>query len=243
LIVARYLYPDFAVRRQVLFTEPHAFLISWYLGPMILLLAISLSSQAKLFVPRYYLWGIPGLAILAASALSALHPLPARRVVGLAILLAFCVQRIPSGDAAHRGEDCRGALQAASVAVQGSDRTSLLRSGFPEMPSHDIGKDATIEEPLMVPLAMYPVPGKTVLIPLRLEEADRLRLERIVSGLLSRRSGFVFMCPKDGQPADMWLLGRLSAEAYNVSSLGDFEGITAIAFEPRTIPTDHISER
>ena len=133
-VAARLLYPDFEVRRQGLFIRAHFFLASWYLVPVLSLLVLSLFSEAKVFVPRYYLWGVPGLAILTASALSAVHPLPARRVLGLVVLLAFCARRFPAGDAGHGGENWRGALSAANASMAQTGATLLLRSGFPEMP-------------------------------------------------------------------------------------------------------------
>ena len=177
------------------------FLLAWYLGPILVLLAISLCSDAKLFVPRYYLWGLPGLAILIGSTLSSIHPLPARRAVGLVILLVFCLRHIPNGPAPHAGEDWRGALQAASLVVARSDYSLLLRSGFPEKPLNGPGTSATLGDPLMAPLAMYAVPGRTVRVPCCLDDADGLRWEEIVSRLVFRRAGFVFVSRSEGPPA------------------------------------------
>jgi mannosyltransferase len=238
LAVARWVWPDFSLRTQTWFTRSHLFLLAWYLSPILFLLAISLVSEAKLFVPRYYLWGIPGLAMLVASALSAIDPLPARRTAGLIILLAFCTRRIPTGPAAHGGQDWRGVLQAARVVVARSDDTLLLRSGFQERPLKGLGTKSSLESPLMAPLAMYPVPGRAEAVPYWLENADRRRWEAIVSGLVVRRAGFVFVSPKEGPPADAWLQGRISSENYRVSNLGNFAGITAIVFEP-CAPGDH----
>jgi len=134
VVAARLLYPDFEVRFQGLFTRAHFFLASWYLFPVLSLLVLSLFSEAEVFVPRYYLWGVPGFAILTASALSAVHPLSARRVLGLVVLMAFCVRRFPVGDAGHGGEDWRGALLAAKASMVRTGATLLLRSGFPERP-------------------------------------------------------------------------------------------------------------
>jgi len=233
--VARCVYPDFEVRRQELFTRAHSFLAAWYLSPVLALLGLSVFSEAKVFVPRYYLWGVPGLVILAASTLSSVHPLPARRVLGLIVLLVFCVRRFPIGDAGHAGEDWRGALGAANAAIQQTHATLLLRSGFPETPTASVAEDLSADDPLMAPLAMYPVSGRAVLVPCWLKDADRGRLEEIVSGLVERRSPFVFVSPNNGPPTDMWLRGRLSGEAYRISSLGDFVGMTAIVFFPRAI--------
>ena len=90
-----------------------------------------------------------------------------------------------------------------------------------------------MNNPLMAPLAMYPVAGKAVLIPSSLEDADQRSLEEIVSGLVDRRSPFVFVSPKNGPPTDVWLLGRVSGQPYHMSSLGNFAGMRAIGFVPR----------
>ena len=186
-----------------------------------------------MFVPRYYLWGVQGLAILTASALSAVHPLSARRVLGLVVLMAFCVRRFPVGDAGHGGEDWRGALLAAKASMVRTGATLLLRSGFPERPLVGVGEESSANDPLMAPLAMYPVAGKAVLVPPSLKDADRRRLEEVVSGLVARRSPFVFVSPMNGPPTEEWLLGRMSGQPYRVSSLGNFLGMTAIGFLPR----------
>jgi mannosyltransferase len=172
-VAARLLYPDFEVRREGLFTRAHFFLALWYLFPVLSLLVLSVFSEAKVFVPRYYMWGVPGLAILTASALSAVHPLPARRVLGLIVLLAFCGRRFPAGDAGHGGENWRGALSAANASMVRTGATLLLRSGFPEMPLAGGREESSADDPLMAPLAMYPVAGKAVLIPCWLKDADR----------------------------------------------------------------------
>jgi uncharacterized membrane protein len=230
--IARVVYRDFDVRTQGLFDRAHFFLAAWYLFPILSLFLVSLFSDAKLFVPRYYLWGAPGLVILVASALSSVHPLPARRILGLVILLAFCAHRFPSGEAGHGGQDWRGALRAARLAVEQTHATLLLRSGFPEAAVGHAAEDSTAANPLMAPLAMYPVSGEAVLIPCWLKDADRRRLEGVVSSLIGRRTAFVFISPNDGPPTDKWLMGRLSAEEYRIESLGDFVGMTALAFLP-----------
>jgi hypothetical protein len=240
LAVARWVWPDLSMRTQVWFSRSHMFLLTWYLGPILVLLALTLFTEGKLFVPRYYLWGVPGLVILVASALSSIDPLPARRAAGLILFLVFCVRRIPSGPAAHGGEDWRGALlQAASIVDAHSAYTLLLRSGFPERPLAGPGTNSRLEGPLMAPLAMYPVPGRVELAPCWLEGTDRRRWEEIVSGLILRRAGFVFVSPSEGPPSGMWLLGRMSGENYRVSSLGAFAGITAIVFAPGAPQSDH----
>jgi hypothetical protein len=72
-----------------------------------------------------------------------------------------------------------------------------------------------------------------LLVPCWLQEADRRRLEEIVSGLVDRRSPFVFVSPNNGPPTDVWLLGRVSGQTYRVSNLGSFAGMTVIGFFPR----------
>ena len=233
LIAARLLFPDLAIRRETLLTKSHGFLLSWYLGPILILLVTSLSSEAKLFVPRYYIWGVPGVAILAASILLAAHPsCSARRVVGLLMLIAFCARRVPAGDAGHGGQDWRGAMWAAQSVMQSSKATLLLRSGFPELSINGSGKLSAIEEPLMAPLAMYPVSGRVLIAPCWLDEADRVRLEKVVSAVLPQRGKLLGISPSDFPYTSVWLQGRLSGAGYRWSSLGDFQGITAMQFAP-----------
>jgi len=227
LAVARMLYPELTIHTRAMLTLRHTFLLTWYLCPVLLLLGISLVSDAKILVARYYMWGVPGLVILTASALSAVKPLPARRITGLLILLVFCARRIPAGAAGHGGQDWRGALLAARAEMQSTDATLLLRSGFPEGPA------GIADDPLLAPLALYPVPGKVRIAPCWVDDAGAARMEVLVSRLVQDRAPFLYISPSDYQPPAAWLLARLSREPYRSSSLGAFQGIIAISFNPR----------
>ncbi len=233
---ASLLYPSLSIRSATLFTPSRLFLLVWYLAPVLALLPVAVLSDAKLFVPRYYIWGAPGLSILIVSALSAVHPLPARRAAGALILLVFCARQIPLGPAAHGGQDWRGALQAARAERARSGASLLLRSGFPEPPLNARATDPANSEPGAGPVAMYPFPGSVFLLPSALHQPDRMRLDEIVSGLLARRAPFVFVSLGKESPAFVWLQGRLSGAAYDILDMGGYDGLTAARCRPRRAP-------
>jgi hypothetical protein len=103
----------------------------------------------------------------------------------------------------------------------------LLRSGFPEAPA------GITDDPLLAPLALYPVAGTVRIASCWVNDADTARMEELVSRLVKDGAPFLYISPSDYQPPATWLLGRLSRAPYDSSSLGAFQGITAIKFDPR----------
>jgi len=92
-------------------------LLSWYLLPMTLCFAVSRLSEAKLFVGRYFLWGVPALALLVAWLIAGIEPARARRTAGLVVGLALVGGRILQSGNIHGSEDWRGAVQAINSMV------------------------------------------------------------------------------------------------------------------------------
>ena len=111
LLLARWIWPKLSWHGNPGFLRARGLLLAWFLAPILVLFAISTFSQAGLLVPRYYIWGTPGLAILTASAISGIEPLPARRTMEWVILLA-----LPATTGSRRSRGARRTGLARSTA-------------------------------------------------------------------------------------------------------------------------------
>jgi hypothetical protein len=218
-------------RRELLVTPHRLFLMGWHLIPIVSLWAVSVFSDAKLFVSRYYLWSTPALALFVASLLSEIPSTRTRRKMELCILAALCCRSVTWGPAAHGGEDWRGALAAARrIATKNS--VLMVRAAFNES-RYDSSLGSTVSgNPNLAPLAMYPVDHKVELAPFGLTPPERERLEEVASDVLRRHTTLLFVNRPSGPAVDQWLLGRFSGTKYRIDGVGGFAGLELLLFHP-----------
>lgn len=204
--------------------------IAWAVLPPLFCFAVSVSTDTKLFVPRYYISAAPGLALAAAwlirrnAAGAVRRVIPA--VVALAAILSF-------GNAGHGGEDWAGAMQAAKAAAGDSTIPVLVASGFIEASDPKALHDPRMGDAFFAPLAMYPAPGKVIRLPFRLDPQSIPYLERIVATDLEHRDRFLFICRWQGASFEPWLRGRLAVRGFHSQRLGDFGNVGVFLFSLR----------
>jgi hypothetical protein len=199
---------------------------------MTLCFAVSRLSEAKLFVGRYFLWGVPALALLVAWLIAGIEPARARRTAGLVVVLALVGGRILQSGNIHGSEDWRGAVQAINSMV-GPGTPVLFQGGFYESHSAHFDELSGPGGALLAPLATYPIAARVVAVPGWLHTSTMERLEQIVSGLLLRSRSFVVLT-RGNHSIELWLQGRLGTQGFVARRIGDFGMVSAVVFERST---------
>ncbi|MBV8907213.1 MAG: glycosyltransferase family 39 protein, partial [Acidobacteriia bacterium] len=155
--------------------ERNAFpmLVAWAAVPALLIYLVSTFTGLKMFLPRYMLSSVPGIALLAAWAFSAIRP-PQASLIAAALFAIFTVASAGVRDYAHGG-DWR---QAINVVNRVSDHETpvLVRSGFVESTSMNWWEDSERFGFLFAPLTVYPVKGNVVRLPYSFNNAAREHL-------------------------------------------------------------------
>jgi mannosyltransferase len=204
-------------------------LLSWYLLPITLCFAVSRLSEAKLFVGRYYLWGVPALALLVAWLIHGIEPARARRTVGLVVVLLLAGGKIIRTNHTHGREDWRGAVAAINAVAQPGTPV-LFQSGFSESA---LGRFDELFAPggaLLAPLVAYPVAARVLAVPGGLSTATLERLEPILSRSLLPSRRFVVLTRID-HSLELWIQGRVSAQGFVARRVGDFGKVAVLVFE------------
>ena len=207
-------------------------LLTWYLLPMTLCFAVSRLSEAKVFVERYFLWGVPASALLVAWLIAGIEPARARRAAGLVVVLALVGGRISQSGKTHGSEDWRGAVQAINSMVKPGTPV-VFQSGFSESSSVHFEALSGAGGPLLAPLATYPIAARLFAVPGRLDTSAREQLEQIVSGSLLQSQSFVVLT-RGSSSVEVWLLGRLSTLGFVARHIGDFGLVSVVIFERST---------
>jgi mannosyltransferase len=192
---------------------------SWALLPMGLLALLSATTSMKLFLPRYTLPSEAGLALLGGWVLSGIRPAWMRRVATTGLVAAVLLTA-PSSKFAHGG-DWRAAMAAVNSMNAKSQEPVLIRSGFVESEPFTWQDDPTRISYLFAPLTAYPSSAREIVrLPAQLNRASIAYLETLA---LERRDRFLLVGMGDTSYQN-WLLGRLSAEGFEMKRIGSFGG-------------------
>ena len=195
----------------------------WAVLPPLVCYLISVTTDAKLFVPRYFIACQPGLALLAAWIVRKNAGSSGRRVVGAALFLGAALS---FGTVHHNGEDWAGAMQAVRSEAGGTQMPVLVASGFVEASDPQALDDPKLQGVLFAPQEMYPAAGKLIRLPYRLDEKSIPYLEGLLSGPLAHERRFLLVCRWQGLTFEPWLRGR----GFRSESLGNFGGVGVFRF-------------
>jgi 4-amino-4-deoxy-L-arabinose transferase-like glycosyltransferase len=225
LLLAQLFHPEQdrgpAPRRDSVFVAA-----GWALVPPLLLFAISVLSLAKLFVPRYYISCIPGQCLLAGWLARSLVGGPGQRIVATVMVVSsvFCF-----GSTYHGDEDWSGAMRRIRSESSGN-LPVLVASAFVEATDPKALEDPRLRDVLFAPQQMYPLRGKLIRLPYRLDEESAKYVERVLPAL-EKEDRFVLVVDRfRGLPFEPWLRGRLAAQGFQSESLGDFRSVAVFRF-------------
>ena len=201
---------------------------TWALLPPLFCFLVSVFTESKLFLPRYYIAAAPGLALLAGWAIRSATAGAAQWISAAAIfvaaVLSFGIRPF------HGGEDWAGAMRVVRSFAGNSDMPVLMASGFVEATDPSALDDPKIREVLFAPLTMYPPAGRIVPLPFRLNRQSIAYLERVLPAALENQTRFLFVGRLHGLAFEPWLRKRLAQRGFRSESLGHFGNVGVYLF-------------
>jgi hypothetical protein len=200
---------------------------AWALLPPLFCFLVSVFTETKLFVPRYYIAAAPGLALVAGWAIRSATAGAVRRMAAAAI---FVVAVLSFGKPFHDGDDWAGAMRTVRSVAGDSGMPVLVSSGFVEATDPNALDDPKLREVLFAPLTMYPPAGRIVRLPYRLDGPSRAYVERILPDALENQSRFLFVGRWEGLTFEPWLEKRLAKDGFRAKSLGNFGNVGVFLF-------------
>ncbi len=224
-VLLRRLAPD-ASMRESLRRDALALLMTWAVAPPIVLYAISVGSDVKLFHPRYLISIAPAIALLLAWTIRGMGVAWMR----LAVAVVAGAIAFSSASFDHRNEGWREAIAAANRVTPSASTPVLLSSGFIEG-----GEVAWLNDPekrsfLLAPAAYYPLKGRVVAIPYGFSPS----LRSVAADIAERET-------RDGAPVvvitnyrrdfEEPIQARLAPRGYRGRIVGFFGTIVVLAFE------------
>jgi hypothetical protein len=201
--------------------------VTWSLFSPLFLFLLAVSTDLRLYVPKYYSSALPGQALLLGGLLSSVRRSAVRKaliVVVVAVsILTYGKFRVTS----HGNEDWRDAMQFVGNEAGGAP--VLLVSGFVEASDFAALRDPKLRDVLFAPELMYGGPAKGIRLPNFFNGIGNPGMES-VARQLATESRFFLVTENPDRSYEMWLLGRLGSQCRSQTTGSRFGYLWVVRF-------------
>jgi hypothetical protein len=217
--------------------------ISWAAIPPLVMFLVSTFTDAKVFLPRYYLAAAPGVALIAGAALRSLASAEARRTAAGALAIFAVLFLGVSRKFQHDVQDWRGALTELRSLVKDPAIPVAIPSPFIEAHSLATLADPRFHDALFSPLLYYGSAGKLVRLPFQLSPQAEQYAEQVTQSELGRANEFIFLSLPNGYAQELWLRGRARAMGFLPHREQDFGVVRIVVFRRAGGDTAAVKDR
>lgn len=189
---------------------------TWAWLPPLMLYALAVSSDLRLYVAKYYSSSLPGQALLAGALLASITRAGVRRALIVAIALVSLLASGRLKGQSHGNENWRDAL--AFVRSEAGTAPVLLVSGFVEASSFPVLQDPKLRDIFFAPELLYGEPRRTIRLPNGFNGRPGAEMENIVKQL-RHNPRFYLVTENPDRGYEMWLLGALGSAGSHCTTL------------------------
>ncbi|HWO32307.1 MAG TPA: glycosyltransferase family 39 protein [Candidatus Acidoferrum sp.] len=226
---------SFACRRTAAALLPiprsTAFLfMSWLILPVVTAFVVARVTPLKILVPRYFLPAFAALALIIGCGLRMLTSARMRALIAAFVAVGSIISYAGYHlNASPHHEDWRAAAKIVRSLDLPPTTPVMLSVGLVETAT--IRSDVQIDRdsPLLCPLSKYPIPGRIVLIPYRLNPDSIRYMQEISSQILAADDTFVVVARKNEEFIP-WIGGWFRAQGFESSEVGHAEGVPVFLY-------------
>jgi hypothetical protein len=205
------------------------------LVPVLFLYSVSMWTPTNIFIARYRLIAIPGLALWWGWLISRIDSRFLRMLFCVAVVSAATYKKLTAVDAKQHFYTWKYAIELAERNAAPDNATVLMCSDFPgsdyfPMPTGDAVKD----NPFFAPLSYYKLTVPVVGLPRGLnDEAKRVGSE-FVREAAQKHERFLVLAYRPSFPTQQWLK-KIAAPTYDWKAISQPFGILILEFTPRAV--------
>ena len=210
--------------------------VSLALVPALILYGVSAETSLHVFVFRYRLVAVPGVALCWALAVSRINSRVLRLLFCVAFVAVSAYHYFSSPSSRIHNYTWKYALEFVEKNASADDAPVLICSDLPEsdympMPAGSAAKDSAI----FAPLSYYQLSVPVVPLPRALnDEATRVG-SQFLQQAAQRHERFLALAFVPSYETLDWLADS-AEESHLVRELGVFDGVKVLEFVPRTPP-------
>jgi len=181
---------------------------TWSLFAPLALFLLAVSTDLRLYVPKYYSSALPGQALLVGGLLSSVRRGAVRKALIVVLAGVAILTYGRSATTSHGGEDWRGAMEF--LKKEAGSAPVLLVSGFVEASDFAKLRDPELRDVLFAPELFYGEPEISIRLPNLFNGRGNEDLDNIAKQLQGE-SRFFLLTENPDRSYEMWLLGRLGS--------------------------------
>jgi|SRR5208282_4272869 len=201
--------------------------------PILILYGVSVETPIHVFVYRYRLVAVPGIALCWAWLVSRIDSRVLRLLFSVALVASVAYPYFTSPAALHHGYTWKYALELAEKNASADNAPVLICSDFPEADVEPIPVGAAVKDSgLFAPLSYYKLTVPVVGLPRALNDQAIAIVSRFLGEPARRRERFLAL----GFVASYETLHMIESSAaatHTERLLGTFDGIVVLEFTPR----------
>ena len=196
--------------------------------PVAILYGVSILTPLHIFVGRYLLAAVPGIALCWGLLLSQIN--------SRALRLLFCLALIALAgrdqfNYPSHGYTWKYAIDVANQNTAEDHAPVLMCSDLPEADHEPMPKDVT-QSWLFAPVSYYKLSSPVVPLPRTLNEEARSQVSKFLAGEAPARRRFLLLAywPSHAIVGHLW---RVTRDSYTPRTLGVYDGVSVIEYVPR----------
>ena len=201
--------------------------------PTTILYVVSVNTPLHLFVPRYLLIAVPGVALSWSWLVSLISSRLLRSVfcVGFVALNGF--QAYTSPMTRTHGVSWKYSLQFADANAARDNATLLICSDLPESDFQPMPSGPAAESILFAPLSYYKISAPVIPLPRLLNDEAKRQATRWLRQAESEHRRFLVIAYGYSVPTIDWIAYQ-AQYTYAPHIFGQFEGVWVVEFVPRS---------
>ena len=205
-------------------------LMTWLILPLVTLFLVSRVTPFKIFASRYFLHSFAALALIVGCGIRMLTPARMRVVIAIFVSVVSIISYAGYhlNISPHR-EDWRSAAKLVRSLDLSPTTPVLMRVGLIETARIRSALSLDSDSPLLCPLSKYPIPGRIVLIPYRLNSESVHYMQEISSQILATNDTFVVVARKN-EEFTPWMRGWFLGQGFEASEVGHAEGVPVVLY-------------
>ncbi len=211
------------------------FLVCTSLGlvPILILFGVSALTPTNIFVARYRLIAIPGIALYWGWLVSRIDSRLLRVLFCMALVTTAAYRKLSSEDSHRHGYTWKYALELAGKSASPDNAPVLICSDFPSSDYFPIPVGAAVKDSgFFTPLSYYKLSVPVVGLPRALNDQAMQIGSDFVYQAGQRRERFLALGYRPSLETLRWLR-TIASPAYDVRTLGQPDGILVLEFRPR----------
>jgi hypothetical protein len=228
-----------AAFRKCLHVKPDGWTVllctSLALFPLVILFVVSVGTSVHVFVPRYRLGAVPGIALCWALVVSWIDSRTLRLLFASGLVMVAACVCFTSASFHRHMYSWKDALAVAEKNASADNAPVLICSDIPEADYMRMPVGAAIEESgILPPLIYYRLTVPVTPLPRSLNEEAMRAGSEFLQQQSQRHQRFLALAFVESYGTLEWLR-RQATGTYNVRELGAFDGVKVLEFAPRAV--------